>query len=161
MGLSCWSRCWDFHCRGCRFDPSLWANIPRASWPKIQNIKQKQYCNKFEKYLKNGPHKQIFKKKQSVRKRSTLNIHWKDWCWSRSSNTLATWCEEPTHWKRPWCWERIKAGGEGGDRGWDGWLDGISEYEFEKTVMDRQAWCAAVHGVAKSRTWLNDWTSVK
>ena len=50
----------------------------------------------------------------------TLNIHWKDWWWSWSSNTLATWCEEPTHWKRSWCWERLKAGGEGGDRGWDG-----------------------------------------
>ena len=38
------------------------------------------------------------------------------------SNTLATWCEELTHWKRPWCWERWKAGGEGDDRGWDGWM---------------------------------------
>ena len=45
-------------------------------------------------------------------KKSTPNIHWKDWCWS--SNTLATWCEEPTHWKRPWCWERQRAGREGG-----------------------------------------------
>ena len=36
------------------------------------------------------------------------------------SNTLATWCEELTHWKRPWCWERLKAGGEGDDRGWHG-----------------------------------------
>ena len=49
-----------------------------------------------------------------------LNIHWKDWCWSWNPNTLATWCEELTHWKRPWCWERLKAGGEGDDRGWDG-----------------------------------------
>ena len=39
-----------------------------------------------------------------------------------NSNTLATWCEELTHWKRPWCWERLKAGGEGDDRGWDGWM---------------------------------------
>ena len=38
------------------------------------------------------------------------------------SNTLAIWCEEPTHWKRPWCWERLKVGGEGDDRGWDGWI---------------------------------------
>ena len=44
----------------------------------------------------------------------------KDWCWS--SNTLATWFEELTHWKRPWCWERLKAGREGDDRGWDGWM---------------------------------------
>ena len=34
-------------------------------------------------------------------------------------NTLATWCKELTHLKRPWCWERLKAGGEGDDRGWD------------------------------------------
>ena len=48
------------------------------------------------------------------------NIHWKDWCWN--SYTLATWCEELTDWKRPWCWERLKAGEEGDDRGWDGWM---------------------------------------
>ena len=35
---------------------------------------------------------------------------------------LATWCEELTHWKRPWCWERLKAEGEGDNRGWDGWM---------------------------------------
>ena len=37
-------------------------------------------------------------------------------------NTLATWCEELTHWKRLWCWKRLKAGREGNDRGWDGWM---------------------------------------
>ena len=52
----------------------------------------------------------------------SVNIHWKDWCWSWSSNTLATWCEELTHLKRPWCWERLKVGGEGDNRGWDGWM---------------------------------------
>ena len=46
-------------------------------------------------------------------------FHWKDWCWSWSSSILATWCEELTHWKRPWCWERLKAGGEGGNRGYN------------------------------------------
>ena len=56
------------------------------------------------------------------RKESVLNIYWKDWCWSWNSNTVATWCEELTHWKRPWCWERLKTGGEGDDRGWDGWM---------------------------------------
>ena len=35
---------------------------------------------------------------------------------------LATWYEELTRWKRPWCWDRLKVGGEGGDRGWDGWM---------------------------------------
>ena len=54
--------------------------------------------------------------------RSVLGVHWKDWCWSWNSSTLATSCEELTHWKRPWCWERLGAGREGGDRGWDGWM---------------------------------------
>ena len=39
-----------------------------------------------------------------------------------NSNTLATSCEELTYWKRPWCWERLRAGGEGDNRGWDGWM---------------------------------------
>ena len=56
-------------------------------------------------------------------------IHWKDWCWSWNSNTLATWCKELTHWKRHWCWERLKAGG-GDWRGWQRmrWLDGITDW---------------------------------
>ena len=49
-------------------------------------------------------------------------VHWTEWSWSSNSNTLATWCEEPTHWKSPWCWERLRAGGEGDDREWDGWM---------------------------------------
>ena len=47
---------------------------------------------------------------------------WEDWCWSWNSNNLASWCEELTHWKRPWCWERLRPGREGDDRGWDGWM---------------------------------------
>ena len=59
---------------------------------------------------------------QSILKEIILNVHWKDWCWIWNSNPLATWCEELTHLKRPWCWEELKAGGEGDDRGWDGWI---------------------------------------
>ena len=66
---------------------------------------------------------------QSWRK-SVLNIHWKDWCWSWNSNTFATWCEELTHWKRPWCWERLKAWGEGDDRGWDGWMASSTQWTW-------------------------------
>ena len=50
-----------------------------------------------------------------------MDVHWEDWSWNWNSNTLATWFEELTHLKRPWCWERLKAG-EGDDRGWDGWM---------------------------------------
>ena len=46
---------------------------------------------------------------------------WNVWSWSLSSNTLATWCEWTTHWKRLWCWESLRTG-EGGNRGWDGWI---------------------------------------
>jgi len=59
---------------------------------------------------------------QSIWRISVLNIHWKDWCWSWNSSTLATWCKELTHLKRPWCWERLRAGGEGDDRGCNGWM---------------------------------------
>ena len=67
---------------------------------------------------------------QSILKESVLNIHWKDWCWSWNSNTLATWCKELTYWKRPWCWERLKAGGEGDDRGWDGWMASLTQWTW-------------------------------
>ena len=55
-------------------------------------------------------------------RRSVLGVHWKDWCYCWNSSTLATSWEELTHWKRPWCWEGLGAGGEGDDRGWDGWM---------------------------------------
>ena len=60
-------------------------------------------------------------------RKSVLNIHWKDWSWNWNSNTLATLCEELTYFKRPWCWERLKAGGEGDDRGWDGWMASLTQ----------------------------------
>ena len=63
-------------------------------------------------------------------KESTLNIHWKDWWWIWSSNSLAVWCEEQTHWKKPRCWERLKAAGEGDDRGWDGWMASLTRWTW-------------------------------
>ena len=155
--------------------------------------------------------------------------------WSWNSSTLVTWCEELYHVKRPWFWERLRAGGEGDDRGGDSWMvsstewtwvwvdsrswwwtkrpcvlqfmglqrvrhdwvnelkwteysfhissirrdwgqeekgtaedelarwhHGLDRREFEWTpelVMDREVWHAAIHGVAKSRTRLRDWTN--
>ena len=69
---------------------------------------------------------------------SVLSVHWKDWCWSWNSNTSATWCEELTHLKRPWCWERLKAGGEGDDRGWDGWMASPTQWTW--VWVDSGSW---------------------
>ena len=90
-------------------------------------------------------------------------IHWKDCCWSWSSNTLATWCEKLTHWKRPWCWERLKAKRKGAAE--VRWLESITDSvdmnlsKLWGTVKDRGAWWAAVRGVSKSQTQLSDWTT--
>ena len=67
-----------------------------------------------------------------------IYIHWKDWCWSWSSNTLATWCNEPTHWKRPWCWERLRAGREVGDRGWNGCMTSLTQWRWVWENSGRQ-----------------------
>ena len=64
------------------------------------------------------------------KRKSVLNIHWKDWWWRWNSNTLATWCEELTHLKRSWCWERLRAGGEGDTRGRDGWMASPTQWTW-------------------------------
>ena len=74
---------------------------------------------------------------QSQRK-SVLNIHWKDWRSSWNSSTLATWCEELAHWKRPWCWERLKAGREGVERRWNGWM--ISPTQWTWVWINSGSW---------------------
>ena len=72
---------------------------------------------------------QGYQTSQSLKK-SVLTIHWKDWCWGWNSNTLTTWWVELTHLKRPWRWERLKAGGEGNDRGWDGWMASLTQWTW-------------------------------
>ena len=83
---------------------------------------------------------------QSILKEINLNIHWKYWCWSWCSYTLATWCEELTHWKRSWCWEKLKAGGEGGNRGWDGWMASPTQWTSVWT-NSRRWWRTGKPGV--------------
>ena len=75
-----------------------------------------------------------------------LNIHWKDWCGSWNSNTLATWCEELPHLKRPWCWERLKMGREVDDRGWDVWMASPAQWTWV-WVGSRSWWWTGRPGV--------------
>ena len=94
---------------------------------------------------------------QSIQRKSALNIHWRDWYWGWrdwldwywSSNTLATWCEELTHLKRPWCSERLKTGGEGDDRGWDGWIASLTQWTWV-WVNSRSWWWTGRPGVLQS-----------
>ena len=82
-------------------------------------------------------------------------------CWRWSSNTLATWCEEPTHWKRPWCWGRLRAGGEGGNRGQNGWTVSQTQCTWvwanSEIVKDREAWCVQSMGLQRVRhNWVTE-----
>ena len=91
-----------------------------------------------------------------------LNIHWKDWYWSWNSNTLATWCEELTHRKRHWCWARLREGGEGDDRGWDGWMASPARWTWV-WVNSGSWWWTGRPGVLQSMGLqrvgrLSDWT---
>ena len=63
-------------------------------------------------------------------RRSALGFLWKEWCYSWNSSILATSCEVLTHWKRLWCWEGLGAGGEGDDRGWDGWMASLTRWTW-------------------------------
>ena len=101
---------------------------------------------------------------QSILKEINPEHLLEDWCWSWSSNTFVTWCEEPTHWKRPWCWERLRAGREGGNR-WDGWmaslngLNTLNGYEFEQITGHSEGQWSLVYCSSwgqKRCTWLSN-----
>ena len=94
----------------------------------------------------------------SILEKISPEYHWKDWWWSWISNTLAIWCEELSLLKRSCCWGRLKVGGKGDKRGWDGWMASPTHWTWVWVNSGSWwwAWCAAVHGVAKSRTRLSD-----
>ena len=102
----------------------------------------------------------------------------KSWYNTYDFCTLATSCEELTHWKRLWCWKGLGAEGEGDDGGWDGWMASLTRWtwvwvnsgswwwtgrpgvlRFMGSQRIRPNWATELilHGAAKSRTWLRDW----
>ena len=91
----------------------------------------------------------------------SLGVHWKDWCCSWNCNTLATWCEELTHLKRPWCWERLRAGGKGDDRRWDDWMASRSQWTWI-WASSRNWWWTRRPGVLQlmgSQRVRHDWAT--
>ena len=82
-------------------------------------------------------------------------------CWNWNSNTLAASCEELTHWKRPWCWEGLGAGGEGDDRGWDGWMASRTRWTWV-WVISGSWWRTGRPGVLRfmGSQWVgHDWAT--
>ena len=102
----------------------------------------------------------------NTKRKSTLTVHWKDWCWSWSSNSLVTEVKSSPIGKDPDAekdWEQEKGATENEQR--MRWLDGITDLmdmslsKLQEIVKHVQAWCATVHGVVKGWTWLRDWTT--
>ena len=97
--------------------------------------------------------------------------HWG--CQSKSSflmllksQYLATSCEELTHWKRPWCWEGLGAGGEGDDRGWDGWMASPTQWTWVWVNSGSWWWTGRpgvllFMGLQRVGQGLSDWTELK
>ena len=73
-------------------------------------------------------------------RKSVLNIHWKDWCWSWNFSTLASLREELTHWKRLYCWETLKASGEGDHRRWDVWMASLNQWTWVQVSSGSWWW---------------------
>ena len=82
---------------------------------------------------------------------------------AETPNTLATWCKELTHWKRPWCGgQRLKVGGEGNDKGWDGWMASSTQWTWV-WISSRSSWWTGKPGVLQSmglQRVRHDWASL-
>ena len=120
-GCECWTIKKSEHWRTDAFEVWYWRRLLRVPWTARRS-------------------------NQSILKESVLNFHWKDWCWSWNSNTLATWCKELTHLERPCFWERLRAGEEGDDRGWDSWMTSLTQWTWV-WVNSRTWWWTGRPGV--------------
>ena len=101
---------------------------------------------------------------QSILREINLSTCWKDWCWIWSSSSLVIWCEQPTHWKSPLMLGKTEGRRRRGCQRMR-WLDVFTDVmdmnwaNFGRCWGAGEAWCAAVHGVTNSQTWLGDWTT--
>ena len=120
----CWCESWTIkkaeHGRIDGFELRCWRNLLRVPWTA-----------------------------RRLNQNSTQSIHWKDWCWSWNSNILTTWWEELTDWGRPWCWQRLKAGGEGDNRGWNGLMASLTWWIWVWTISGK-FWRTRKPGVLQS-----------
>ena len=98
---------------------------------------------------------------QSILKEISPGVHWKDWCWSWNSNAFATWCKELALLRRPWCWERLRAEGEGDKRGWNGWMASPTQWTWV-WVNSRSWWWTGRPGMPwfMGSQWVgHDWVT--
>ena len=70
--------------------------------------------------------------------RSVLGVHWRDWCWSWNSQFFGRLMRRADSLERPRCWERLRAGEEGDDRGWDGWMASLTQWTW--VWVDSGSW---------------------
>ena len=92
-------------------------------------------------------------------RKSALNIHWKDWCWSWNSQYFGHFMGRTDSFEKPWCWERLKAGGEGDNRGWNGWMTPPTQWTWV-WVSSGSWWYIGKPGVLQSmglQTDGHDW----
>ena len=101
---------------------------------------------------------------QSILKEISPDIHWKDWCWSWNSQYFGHLMQRADSFEKTWCWGRLRAGGEGDHRGWDGWMASPTQCTWV-WVGSRSWWWAGRPGVlrfmgSQNRTQLSDCTEL-